>query len=89
MSNKIWILALGLLMGVTACHTTEILDRREEGKIVFRTTVANATKATGISPDYLKTQGFHVAAFDGPVADDVVTKQFEMDLGGDQYREDG
>lgn len=89
MSNKIWILALGLLMGVTACHTTEILDRREEGKIVFRTTVANATKATGISPDYLKTQGFHVAAFYGPVAETGVTKEFEMDLGGDQYREDG
>lgn len=89
MSNKIWILALGLLMGVTACHTTEILDRREEGKIVFRTTVANATKATGISPEYLKTQGFHVAAFDGPVADEGVTMEFEMDLGGDQYREDG
>lgn len=89
MSNKIWILALGLLMGVTACHTTEILDRREEGKIVFRTTVANTTKATGISPDYLKTQGFHVAAFYGPVAETGVTKEFEMDLGGDQYREDG
>lgn len=89
MSNKIWILALGLLMGVTACHTTEILDRREEGKIVFRTTVANATKATGISPDYLKTQGFRVTAFNGPVADAGVAKRFDEILGSDQYQEDG
>ena len=89
MSNKNWILALGLLMGVTACHTTEILDRRQEGKIVFRTTVANATKATGISPDYLKTQGFRVAAFNGPVADAGVENKFDEILGSDQYQEDG
>ena len=93
MSNKIWILAVGLLMGVTACHTTEILDQRQEGKIVFRTTVANATKATGISPDYLKTQGFRVIAFNGPVADAGVdagvVKRFDEILGSDQYQEDG
>ena len=89
MSNKIWILAVGLLMGVTACHTTEILDQRQEGKIVFRTTVANATKATGISPDYLKTQGFRVIAFNGPVADAGVENKFDEILGSDQYREDG
>ena len=89
MSNKIWILAVGLLMGVTACHTTEILDQRQEGKIVFRTTVANATKATGISPDYLKTQGFRVIAFNGPVADADVENKFDEILGSDQYREDG
>lgn len=89
MSNKIWILAVGLLMGVTACHTTEILDQRQEGKIVFRTTVANATKATGISPDYLKTQGFRVTAFNGPVADADVENKFDEILGSDQYREDG
>lgn len=80
---------MGLLMGMTACHTTEILDQREEGKIVLRTSVANATKATSLSADYLRTQGFHVAAFKGPVAETDVENVFDLDLGGDQYREDG
>lgn len=89
MSKKLLIIAGLALMSLTACHRVTVMDQREEGKITLRTTVANATKATGISPDYLKDQGFHLATFEGPIAEAGVVKYFEMDLGGEQYKGDG
>ncbi len=90
MNNKtISMLAMALLVGLTACHTTEILDQRQDGKINLRTSVNTATKAVGLSTDALKTEGFHLVVFEGPVIDANSTKYFEMDMGTDQYKEDG
>lgn len=89
MSKHVLILAAALLMGVTACRTSEVLDRRAEGQITLRTSVEHSTKAVSISADYLKNQGFHLATFLGPIAETNVVKYFEMDMGGEQYKGDG
>ena len=90
MKNKnIPILAAALLMGFTACQTTEILDQRQDGKITLRTSVNTATKATPLSKDLLSANGFHLAVLDGPIIDSGSSVYFEMDMGSDQLKEDG
>lgn len=90
MKNKnIPILAAALLMGFTACQTTEILDQRQDGKITLRTSVNTATKATPLSKNLLSANGFHLAVLDGPIIDSGSSVYFEMDMGSDQLKEDG
>ena len=90
MKNKtIPMLATALLMGLTACQTTEILDQRQDGKITLRTSVNTATKATPLSKDVLSANGFHLAVLDGPIIDSGSSVYFEMDMGSDQLKEDG
>lgn len=86
---KLNTLAMALLMGLAACQTTELLDQRQDGKINLRTSVNTATKAVGLSTDRLKSEGFHLAVFEGKIADANVVKYFEMDMGSDQFKEDG
>lgn len=91
MKNPIFLTlaASALLLGLAACQTTEILDQRRDGKINLRTSVNTATKAVGLSTDRLKSQGFHLAVFEGKVGDANVVKYFEMDMDSDQFKEDG
>lgn len=88
-NTTIPMLATALLVGLTACQTTEILDQRQDGKIHLRTSVNTATKATSLSKDVLSSEGFHLAVFDSPVIDNGAGKYFEMDMGSEQLKEDG
>lgn len=88
-NNYFWMLAAGTVLFLIACHSTEILDQRQEGRISLRTTVSNATKAVSLTPDYLKEEGFHLTAFENPLTESNPTKLFEIDLGKDQYKADG
>lgn len=87
-NNQLLILA-GLLAGLAACNNVQVLDQRNDGQIALRTTVATSTKAVGLTTDALKSQGFHLAVFEGPIAEANVVKYFEMDMGNDQYKSDG
>ncbi len=82
-------MAMALLMSLVACQTTEILDQRQDSRINLRTSVNTATKAVGLSTNHLKTQGFHLAVFQGKIGDADVVKYFEMDMDRDQFKEDG
>lgn len=90
MKNKtISMLATALLMGLTACQTTEILDQSQDGKINLRTSVNTATKATSLTQGILASEGFHLAVFEAPIKDANATKYFEMDMGSEQLKQDG
>ena len=87
-NNQLLILA-GLLAGLAACNNVQVLDQRNDGQIALRTSVATSTKATNLSSDILQSQGFHLAVFEGPIAETGVVKYFEMNMGSEQYKEDG
>lgn len=90
MKNKhIFMMAACLLASLAACNKVQVLDQRKDGQIALRTTVATSTKATSLTTDILKAQGFHLAVFEGPIAETGVNKYFEMDMGNDQYKGDG